>query len=57
MHHKLILIDSRIVIFGSYNFTRSAEEKNDENVIIMHDPALAERFLIEFERLYTSARE
>lgn len=57
MHHKLILIDSRIVILGSYNFTRSAEEKNDENVIIMHDPALAERFLIEFERLYTSARD
>lgn len=57
MHHKLIVIDSRIVIFGSYNFTRSAEEKNDENVIIVHDPALAERFLIEFERLYTSARE
>jgi len=40
---------------GSYNFTRSAEEKNYENVLIIHDPALASQFLIEFERIYQSA--
>jgi phosphatidylserine/phosphatidylglycerophosphate/cardiolipin synthase-like enzyme len=57
MHHKVLIIDSRIVLLGSYNFTRSAEEKNDENTLIVYDPALAEQFLIEFDRLYTSARE
>ena len=55
MHHKVILIDEAIVILGSYNFTGSAEEKNDENVLILHDPALASQFLIEFERIYRSA--
>jgi phosphatidylserine/phosphatidylglycerophosphate/cardiolipin synthase-like enzyme len=55
MHHKVILIDGVTVIMGSYNFTRSAEEKNDENVIIFHDPALAAQFLIEFERVYENA--
>jgi phosphatidylserine/phosphatidylglycerophosphate/cardiolipin synthase-like enzyme len=55
MHHKVILLDHEIVIFGSYNFTRSAEEKNDENVLIIHDPALASQFLLEFERIYQSA--
>ncbi len=55
MHHKVILIDETIVILGSYNFTRSAEEKNDENVLIIQDPALASQFLIEFERIYGSA--
>lgn len=56
MHHKVIIIDSTIVILGSYNFTRSAEDKNDENIIIVHDPAFAGRFLIEFDRLYEQAR-
>lgn len=55
MHHKVMIIDSGLVLLGSYNFTRSAEEKNDENTIIIYDPALAEQFLIEFERLFASA--
>jgi phosphatidylserine/phosphatidylglycerophosphate/cardiolipin synthase-like enzyme len=55
MHHKVMIIDSELVLLGSYNFTRSAEEKNDENTIIVYDPALAEQFLIEFERLFASA--
>jgi phosphatidylserine/phosphatidylglycerophosphate/cardiolipin synthase-like enzyme len=55
MHHKVIILDGITVIVGSYNFTRSAEEKNDENVLIIHDPALAAQFLIEFERIYEMA--
>jgi len=55
MHHKVIIVDEGIVIVGSYNFTRSAEEMNDENVLILHDPALAAQFLIEFERIYEAA--
>jgi phosphatidylserine/phosphatidylglycerophosphate/cardiolipin synthase-like enzyme len=55
MHHKVLIIDGQIVIFGSYNFTRAAEEKNDENILIIHDPDLAGSFLIEFERVYRQA--
>lgn len=55
MHHKVILLDGEIVICGSYNFTRSAEERNDENVLFIVDSALASEFLIEFERIYTNA--
>jgi phosphatidylserine/phosphatidylglycerophosphate/cardiolipin synthase-like enzyme len=55
MHHKVMILDGVTVILGSYNFTRSAEEKNDENILIFHDPALAAEFLIEFERIYESA--
>ena len=57
LHHKVMIIDSRIVVVGSYNFTRSAEEKNDENTIILYNPALAEQFLIEFDRLFASAHK
>lgn len=51
MHHKVIIVDESIVITGSYNFSRNAEEKNDENVLIIHSQELAEHYLIEFSRL------
>jgi phosphatidylserine/phosphatidylglycerophosphate/cardiolipin synthase-like enzyme len=51
MHHKVIIVDESIVITGSYNFSRNAEEKNDENVLIIYSPRLAREYLIEFSRL------
>jgi phosphatidylserine/phosphatidylglycerophosphate/cardiolipin synthase-like enzyme len=56
MHHKVIIIDGEIVVTGSYNFSASAEERNDENTLIIHDPQLAAAFLEEFERVYTAAQ-
>jgi phosphatidylserine/phosphatidylglycerophosphate/cardiolipin synthase-like enzyme len=55
MHHKVIIIDERTVIFGSYNFSLNAEEDNDENLLIVDDPAFAAPFLTEFERIFTQA--
>ena len=51
MHHKVIIIDMDTVVTGSYNFSKSAERSNDENVLILHDPAIARAFTTEFERL------
>ncbi len=51
MHHKVMIIDRTIVAFGSYNFTASAEKYNDENLLIIHDPRLAARFIAEYQRL------
>jgi phosphatidylserine/phosphatidylglycerophosphate/cardiolipin synthase-like enzyme len=52
MHHKVIIIDDSIVITGSYNFSRSAEEYNDENVLILYDVKVSEEYLLEFKRIY-----
>jgi phosphatidylserine/phosphatidylglycerophosphate/cardiolipin synthase-like enzyme len=56
LHHKVIVIDERTVITGSYNFTASAERDNDENLVIVDDPDLARAFLDEFERVYAQAQ-
>lgn len=55
LHHKVIIVDGRTVIVGSYNFTRSAETRNDENVLIIHDIEIAGVFLEEFARVYARA--
>ena len=52
MHHKVIVIDEAIVITGSYNFSASAENKNDENTLIIHNREIAARYLEEFRRVY-----
>jgi phosphatidylserine/phosphatidylglycerophosphate/cardiolipin synthase-like enzyme len=56
LHHKVIVIDERTVITGSYNFTSSAERDNDENLVIVDDPALARAYLDEFQRVYAQAQ-
>ena len=57
MHHKVIVIDGKIVITGSYNFSASAETRNDENLLIIHSPALAAQYLAEFERVLAQAQK
>jgi phosphatidylserine/phosphatidylglycerophosphate/cardiolipin synthase-like enzyme len=55
MHHKVIVIDGTLVITGSYNFSRAAQEENDENLLLIYSPDIAEQYLIEFSRLYEAA--
>ncbi|HEX7621634.1 MAG TPA: phospholipase D-like domain-containing protein [Anaerolineales bacterium] len=56
MHHKVIIIDRTIVITGSYNFSASAEERNDENVVILHNAEFAAQILGEFQRVHDQAQ-
>ena len=56
MHHKVIVLDGRVVITGSYNFSASAEERNDENTLVIHSPEIAAKYLAEFERIYAEAK-
>jgi phosphatidylserine/phosphatidylglycerophosphate/cardiolipin synthase-like enzyme len=44
-HNKIIIIDEKIVITGSFNFTKSAEESNAENLLIIQSQELARRYL------------
>ena len=44
-HSKIILIDREVVITGSFNFTKAAEEKNAENLLIIHSRELAMPYL------------
>jgi phosphatidylserine/phosphatidylglycerophosphate/cardiolipin synthase-like enzyme len=56
MHHKVIIIDEATVITGSYNFSRRAEETNDENLLIIDSPELAAQYMQEFDRVYAQAQ-
>jgi phosphatidylserine/phosphatidylglycerophosphate/cardiolipin synthase-like enzyme len=56
MHHKAIIIDDRIVVTGSYNLTYFAENRNDENLLIIHSPEIAGLYQEEFLRLFDQSQ-
>ncbi len=43
-HNKVIIVDGQIVITGSFNFTKAAEESNAENLLVIRDRRLAELY-------------
>jgi phosphatidylserine/phosphatidylglycerophosphate/cardiolipin synthase-like enzyme len=52
LHDKVIVVDERIVITGSLNFSTNAEESNDENVIIIDNADMARLYMQEFDRIW-----
>lgn len=56
MHHKVIIIDDRIVIFGSFNFSDNANTQNDENLLIIDNPDIARAFKAEYDRIVAVAK-
>lgn len=51
MHHKFCLIDNKISINGSYNYSFNASTNNVENIQVSDDVAVYNQFLSEFDRL------
>ena len=47
-----MIIDRKTVITGSYNFSQNAEKENDENIVIIHNPKVAQGYSREFKILW-----
>ena len=54
MHHKFAIIDNRILLTGSYNWTFSANNRNDENIMVIDDPRTIKIFQNQFVNLWTN---
>lgn len=57
MHDKFAVVDGATVETGSFNFTASAENHNGENVPVLHDAGVAQRYGQEWERLWSASEE
>ncbi|MFN3596817.1 MAG: phospholipase D-like domain-containing protein [Rubricoccaceae bacterium] len=61
LHHKYALVDPAhpqagpVTITGSHNWSRAANESNNENTVLIHSPAVANQFLQEFAARYRQA--
>ncbi|MBL58000.1 MAG: hypothetical protein CMP61_12510 [Flavobacteriales bacterium] len=52
MHHKFCIVDREILLTGSYNWTKSAADRNQENLLVTEDPKMVKAYLKEFEKLW-----
>ncbi|HIH11038.1 TPA: DUF1669 domain-containing protein [Candidatus Woesearchaeota archaeon] len=55
LHHKVFIIDEETVITGSFNPTAGGDQRNDENMLIIHDRNIAKLFIEEFWEEYALA--
>jgi phosphatidylserine/phosphatidylglycerophosphate/cardiolipin synthase-like enzyme len=55
LHHKVFIVDNDTVITGSFNISANATNSNDENLVIIQDPALAAQYIAEFDRRWAEA--
>ena len=44
MHNKFAIIDNKIVITGSYNWTASAGQRNDENLLVLDEEKIVKKY-------------
>ncbi len=56
MHHKVFIIDSQTIITGSFNPTKSADTRNDENLVIIHSKDIASQFEEEYSRVLAKTK-
>jgi phosphatidylserine/phosphatidylglycerophosphate/cardiolipin synthase-like enzyme len=56
-HNKVMIIDGRIVLTGSYNYTAGAEHRNAENLLIIKDRGVVALSLKDFQQAMRLKRE
>lgn len=52
MHHKFAVADGAVVVTGSYNWTRSAAQYNQENIVVTMEPGVVQTFGRAFEKMW-----
>ncbi len=53
MHNKFMVIDGKVVLTGSFNYTNSADKRNDENLVVIVSPQVASSYESEFNEMWS----
>ncbi len=57
MHNKFAVIDNRVLITGSFNWTAAAERENQENLLIITDENAVKKYVQRFEMLWPGPQD
>ncbi|GIP32648.1 phospholipase D family protein [Paenibacillus sp. J2TS4] len=55
MHHKMTIVDKKVVTTGSYNYSKAASTRNDEILMVIRDEEIAQSFADEFEKMWNDS--
>jgi phosphatidylserine/phosphatidylglycerophosphate/cardiolipin synthase-like enzyme len=51
MHDKYLIVDQKVVITGSYNYTTAATNLNYENLVVIYSTQIAKKFYKDFQEI------
>lgn len=57
LHDKFAIIDNRVVLTGSFNWTITADKKNAENLLVIRDRDLAQEYTKQFKHIWNQSGE
>lgn len=57
LHLKVSIIDSSTVTTGSFNYTKSAQSINDENLVLIRNASINSQYEAEFNRMWSDTRD
>jgi phosphatidylserine/phosphatidylglycerophosphate/cardiolipin synthase-like enzyme len=55
MHDKIMIVDGKVVLTGSFNWSNNAENENNENLLIITSTSLATTYENEFQKIWNSS--
>ena len=55
MHHKVMIVDGILVLTGSFNWSKSAQENNNENLIVIQSTHIASIYEADFQKIWTES--
>lgn len=55
MHHKVMIVDEKIVLTGSFNWSTSGQENNNENLIVIKSTYIADIYEDEFQEIWLNS--
>ena len=56
-HSKVMIIDERLILTGSFNWSKAADSKNAENLLFLEDPALAQVYKKNWDYRVSTSRK
>lgn len=54
MHNKCVLIDRKVLLTGSFNWTRNAVQVNDENIIKTGSKQIIAQWITKYENMFNA---
>ena len=55
MHNKIMIVDGVVVLTGSFNWSANAENRNDENLIVIKSVEVASLYEEEFRKVWNES--
>ncbi len=51
LHNKVLIVDNRYVLTGSYNYTHKGSSQNSENLIVIKNRQIAQKYINEYNKI------